>query len=210
MLILPTAHRLTTYPFLHLGIVHLLFNVISLTPLLSEFESQQGSINTLILFSGPFTTIPALLYVLIESFVLRHDTSVQGASLWVFILLSARFVHMAQATPHITLITYKIPTIIIPLLLVLITAILIPHTSLLGHLLGVATGYAWGFGYLKFLVPPERALRWIEGKLNLLGRLPWYVSVDQKTFGRYGILDNGNNGNGGMGVEMSGGRRLGT
>jgi hypothetical protein len=45
--------------------------------------------------------------------------------------------------------------------------------------------------------------------LNLLGRLPWYVSVDQKTFGRYGILDNGNNGNGGVGVEMTGGRRLG-
>jgi membrane associated rhomboid family serine protease len=204
-----TAHRLTTYPFLHFGLLHLLFNIISLTPLLSEFESQQGSINTLILFSGPFTTIPALLYVLIESFVFRHDTPVQGASMWIFILLSSRFVHMAQATPHITLITYNIPTLAIPLLFVLLTAILVPHTSLLGHVLGVATGYAWGFGYLKFLVPPERALRWIEGKLNLLGRLPWYVSVDQKTFGRYGILDNGSNGNGGVGVEMSGGRRLG-
>src|SRR5215469_13008190 len=130
MLIVPTAHRLTTYPFLHVGLVHLLFNIISLTPLLSEFESQHGSINTLILFSGPFTTIPALLYVLIESFILRHDTPVQGASLWVFILLSARFVHMAQSMPHITLITYNIPTLTIPLLFVLITAVLVPHTSL--------------------------------------------------------------------------------
>ena len=45
-----------------------------------------------------------------------------------------------------------------------------------------------GLGYLKILAPPEKVLRWIEGKLNLLGRLPHYVSIDQKTYGRYGIL----------------------
>lgn len=45
-----------------------------------------------------------------------------------------------------------------------------------------------GLGYLKMLAPPEKILRWIEGKLNLLGRLPYYVSIDQKTYGRYGVL----------------------
>lgn len=45
-----------------------------------------------------------------------------------------------------------------------------------------------GLGFLKFLAPPEWALRWIEKKLNLLGRLPHYVSVDQKTYGRFGVL----------------------
>ncbi len=49
-----------------------------------------------------------------------------------------------------------------------------------------------GLGYLKFISPPERALRWIEGKLNLLGRLPHYVSVDQKTYGRFGVLPTAN------------------
>lgn len=43
-------------------------------------------------------------------------------------------------------------------------------------------------GYLKFLSPPEKILRWIETKLNLLGRLPHYVSIDQKTYGRFGVL----------------------
>lgn len=51
-----------------------------------------------------------------------------------------------------------------------------------------------GLGYLKFFAPPEWILRWIEGKLNLLGRLPHYVSVDQKTFGRYGVLPTTNAG----------------
>lgn len=45
-----------------------------------------------------------------------------------------------------------------------------------------------GLGYLKILAPPEKILRWVEGKLNLLGRLPHYVSIDQKTYGRYGVL----------------------
>jgi glycosylphosphatidylinositol transamidase len=53
-------------------------------------------------------------------------------------------------------------------------------------------GYLWGLGYIKFLVPPEKLLRWIEGKLNLLGRLPHYVSVDQKTYGRFGVLPTSN------------------
>ena len=49
-----------------------------------------------------------------------------------------------------------------------------------------------GLGYLKILAPPEKVLRWIEGKLNLLGRLPHYVSMDQKIYGRYGVLPTAN------------------
>ncbi|KAL1898652.1 putative rhomboid protease [Ceratocystis pirilliformis] len=45
-----------------------------------------------------------------------------------------------------------------------------------------------GMGYIKYLAPPERILRWVESKLNLLAILPHYVSVDQKTYGRFGVL----------------------
>lgn len=45
-----------------------------------------------------------------------------------------------------------------------------------------------GLNLLTFLAPPDKILRWIESKLNLLGRLPHYVSIDQKTYGRYGVL----------------------
>jgi GPI-anchor transamidase subunit GAA1 len=62
-----------------------------------------------------------------------------------------------------------------------------------------------GLGYLRLLAPPEKILRWIEGKLNLLGRLPHYVSVDQKTYGRYGVLPTPNSAPGlnEQGVPMS-------
>jgi len=62
-----------------------------------------------------------------------------------------------------------------------------------------------GLGYLKFAIPPERILRWIESKLNLLGRLPHYVSVDQKTYGRFGVLPSG----GSVGGASGPGQRLG-
>ncbi len=69
-----------------------------------------------------------------------------------------------------------------------------------------------GLGLLKILAPPEKALRWIEGKLNLLGRLPHYVSVDQKTYGRFGVIPMSNTaaGPGVAATSMSGpGQRLG-
>jgi len=110
-----------------------------------------------------------------------------------------------RTNPHFAIGTTQIPTWITPLVVVLFVSFLIPNTSFLGHCCGLAFGYGCkffqleyrvivanidkgGLGYLKFLAPPEWILRWIEGKLNLLGRLPHYVSVDQKTYGRYGVL----------------------
>jgi hypothetical protein len=125
-----------------------------------------------------------------------------------------------RTNPYLVIGTHNIPTWTTPLILVLGVAALVPNTSLLGHLAGLAVGYTCvfleptscfclalripqnidimtgGLGYLKFLAPPERALRWIEGRLNLLARLPHYVSVDQKTYGRFGVLPTANVGPG--------------
>jgi hypothetical protein len=116
-----------------------------------------------------------------------------GSSIWVFLLLSFYTLHPTTSNPNphaatIPLGPYRIPTWAMPLLLILTTSFLIPSSSLLGHLCGAAVGYACGAGLIKWLLPPERVLRWLEAKLNLLGRLPHYVSVDQKTYGRYGVL----------------------
>jgi hypothetical protein len=95
--------------------------------------------------------------------------------------------HTSRLT-NISVGPYKIPTWTTPLILVLVTSFIVPNVSLIGHLCGAGIGYLWASGYIKFLVPHEKILRWVETKLNLLGRLPHYVSVDQKTYGRYGVL----------------------
>ncbi|CZT00857.1 related to GPI-anchor transamidase GAA1 [Rhynchosporium agropyri] len=180
------VYRTNTFPLIHAGFFHAFMNILALTPLLERFEAEHGTLTTLALFTGPLSTIPALLYTFVERGVLRMNTTILGASIWVFTLVAMEAVKTYKSNPYFMLGTTQIPTWITPFVMVLFVSVLVPNTSFLGHICGLAFGYGWGLGYLKFLAPPERALRWIEGKLNLLGRLPHYVSVDQKTYGRYG------------------------
>ncbi|KAI1332227.1 rhomboid family protein [Xylariaceae sp. FL0255] len=187
-LALTTMYRVNTFPLIHRNTIHTLLNILALTPLLERFETEFGTLTSLALFFGPLTTLPALVYVFLERVVLRGNVAVMGASLWVFLLLGMEAVRTYRTNPYLVIGTHHVPTWTTPLLMVLVVEALIPGTSFLGHLCGVGTGYLFGLGYLKFAAPPEKVLRWIESRLNLLGRLPHYVSVDQKTYGRFGVL----------------------
>lgn len=183
-----SMYRLNTFPLIHVGFLHMLVDTICLVPLMERFEAEHGTLNTAALFLGPLATIPAALYILVDMVVLRDNTPVLGASIWVFLLLGVEAIKTYRANPYFDISGYKIPTWTTPLAIILVTSALLPNASFLGHMCGVLVGYLFGLGYLKILAPPEKVLRWIEGKLNLLGRLPHYVSVDQKTYGRYGVL----------------------
>jgi len=183
-----TMYRLNTFPLLHLNFFHALFNTLALTPLMERFEAEFGTLTSLALFFGPLTMIPAFGYIFIERIVMGGNTAVMGASMWVFFLLGMEGIRTYKTNPHLVIATYNIPTWITPLVMVLVVQALVPGTSFIGHLCGVGTGYLFGLGFLKFVAPPEWVLRWIESKLNLLGRLPHYVSIDQKTYGRFGVL----------------------
>ena len=132
------------------------------------------------------------MYTLLERFIFHLNGAAVGASVWVFLLLCNEAIKTYKTEPYLIIADYKIPTWTTPLALILVINFLIPHTSLLGHLCGAAVGYLWGLGYIRFLAPHEKILKFIEGKLNLLGRLPHYVSVDQTVIGRYGVLPSTN------------------
>lgn len=193
------VYRLNTYPLLHRDILHYLLNTIALIPLLERFESEHGTVVTFILFTGPFGLLPGGMYTLLERFIFRLNGAAVGASVWVFLLLCNEAIKTYRQNPYFELGDFKIPTWTTPLFLILVINFLVPHTSLLGHLCGAAVGYLWGLGYIRFLAPHDKILKWIEGKLNLLGRLPHYVSVDQKTYGRYGVLPSTRSGSVGPG-----------
>lgn len=74
-----SMYRLNTYPLVHLGFFHMLVDTICLIPLLERFESEWGTLNSVALFLGPLSTIPAGLYVVIEKFILRKNTIVLGS-----------------------------------------------------------------------------------------------------------------------------------
>ncbi|KAJ4247737.1 putative rhomboid protease [Fusarium torreyae] len=186
------AYRLSTFPLIHLNVLHAILNLLALTPLLERFENEHGTLTSLALFFGPLTSIPAVIYVLIERCVFRANHGILGASMWVFTLLAMESIRTYKANPHFVIGTVHIPTWTTPLIMCLVVAALIPGTSLLGHLCGVAIGYVAGFGYAKLLAPPEWGLRWVENKLNLLKILPHYVSIDKTTYGRFGVLPTAN------------------
>ncbi|RDW94051.1 rhomboid protease family protein RBD2 [Aspergillus mulundensis] len=200
---LKTMYRTNTYPFIHNGFFHAFLNLLALTPLLERFEAEHGTLTAIALFMGPLSTFPAGLYVLIEKFILHGNTWVVGSSVWVFLLLGSEAIRTFKSNPYFSLGTTKIPTWTSPLLICALVWILIPNNSFLGHLCSILIGYLLGLGYLKVLVPPEKVLRFIEGKLNLLGRLPHYVSVDQKTYGRFGVLPTSGAPAGERGTPMS-------
>ncbi|KAK3376016.1 GPI transamidase-like protein [Lasiosphaeria ovina] len=183
-----TLYRLNTFPFIHLNAFHAIMNILALTPLMERFEAEHGTLTSLALFFGPLTTIPSFIYLFVEKFILRSNTSVMGASMWVFLLLGMEAIRTYKVNPYLVVATHNIPTWTTPIALLLCVAALVPSSSFLGHLSGLVVGYVCGLGYLKFLAPPERILRWVESKVNIFGRLPHYVNMDQKTYGRFGVL----------------------
>lgn len=46
------VYRLNTYPVIHNGFFHTLFNVLALTPLLERFEAEHGTLTSIALFVG--------------------------------------------------------------------------------------------------------------------------------------------------------------
>lgn len=46
------AYRINTFPLIHIGFFHMLFNVLALTPLLERFESEYGTLTSLAMFFG--------------------------------------------------------------------------------------------------------------------------------------------------------------
>lgn len=62
-------------------------------------------------------------------------------SLWVFLLLAKESIRTYRANPHLVIASWSIPTWIMPLVLIVTVAVLVPGTSLLGHLCAVGVGY---------------------------------------------------------------------
>jgi glycosylphosphatidylinositol transamidase len=116
-------------------------NILALTPLLERFEAEHGTLTTLALFMGPLSTIPALLYTFIERGILRGNTPVLGASIWVFTMIAMEAVKQYKVNPTFAIGTTMIPTWITPIIMLLFVSFLVPNTSFLGHLCGLAFGY---------------------------------------------------------------------
>ena len=93
MMLTATVHRTNTFPLIHTDIVHLVVNLLGVTPMLERFEAEHGTLTSVALFFGreysnapladdadglAFSTLPALMYVGVEK-LLRSNTAIMGA-----------------------------------------------------------------------------------------------------------------------------------
>lgn len=45
-------HRTNTYPFIHMDVIHLIVNLLGVTPMLERFEAENGTLTSIALFFG--------------------------------------------------------------------------------------------------------------------------------------------------------------
>ncbi|EDO19370.1 hypothetical protein Kpol_1002p15 [Vanderwaltozyma polyspora DSM 70294] len=170
--------RLSLYPLAHLSIIHLVFNVISLFPLLNLYESTHGTVMTAVTLN--ITAVAAGVMYCIVGSLLYPDVGVAGSSGWFFSLLGYYSFKEASVHPRTPIFKthYTIPTQLSPLILIVVIFVLIPHSSFWGHFFGLLVGYfmGWRENWFVKLLPPSWIIVMIETKLDFLIRLiPGFV-----------------------------------
>lgn len=124
------------------------------------------SLECVLTYLSVLATITGLAYCLI-SLVLFPNAAVIGSSAWVFSFM-AYYTYLESLNTPTTYISsnFMIPTWSKPFLVLFVTAIIMPGSSFLGHLLGIGSGFLFASGRIAFLIePPTKIVLWIEGKL---------------------------------------------
>lgn len=171
--------RMVTSSFAHFDAWHLMFNTMSLYQL-GELEATYGSVTFAYLNADlVFITMAICLlfsHILITKFGRADQATSQavGFSCVLFAWMVAASVRMRQYCPIFILptlcfTTYYIPNPLAlinfgpnsgfpvnigPVLLLIITKVVIPRSSFLGHLSGIVIGYPVAWNLLNWLTPP--------------------------------------------------------
>lgn len=157
--------RLTTYPLIHFSPLHLVFNLVALWPVLATFERSHGSIHTAIVMNttGAITGVVYSLVCLLTG--ISTEVLIGGASGWCFTFLTVDCMTRAVETPSVDVGGYKVPTRALPAAYLVLSAIVMPSSSFLGHLVALGVGLAVYRGILGPLCSPpfkivERIEKW--------------------------------------------------
>lgn len=163
-------NRLSFYPLLHVGLIHWALNVVSLFPLISDFERKNGTVHTGVTINL-LAVVAGLQYCIFGS-ILFPNTKVIGLLGYVFLFITYYAFKEHTTTPeHVVQIVgrqIRIQTIHIPFIILAITFILMPGSSLWGHLTAISAGFCLSRPEFKKLYPPSKVILFIEKKIGFL------------------------------------------
>ncbi|KAM7458473.1 hypothetical protein BLSTO_00770 [Blastocystis sp. subtype 1] len=149
-------YRIVTSAFTHLGLMHIVFNLMSFNSINRTLERKYGSVFMLYLILL-FTVINGILYVLIFyllSFLYYPliAVSAAGFSGVIFSLLTVES-YVVEADSLSVFGLFSVPRKWYAVVYLILMSVIMPGVSFTGHLCGVISGFLFVSGYLNWLLP---------------------------------------------------------
>lgn len=180
------VYRVITAPFVHMGFFHILMNMFAWYFLGNPEESKLGSLNFLYNVFGLMLPMCAGLHLVTAyalDFLLGWHTTMEGAVGMSGLLFALLVVSLEYSESVSIFGLFDMPSKWYPLFIAVVLQLLSPGLSLLGHLSGIAVGYAFLSSRLDFLKLSTNKISYVEDKLSLRS-LSYWVSPPSG-FGAY-------------------------
>ncbi|CAM8976835.1 unnamed protein product [Rhodiola kirilowii] len=178
------AYRIYTAIIFHGSMLHVMFNMIALVPLGSELERIMGSVRLLYLILLLATT-NAILHLLIAVIVaynpfygygyLMNECAIGFSGILFSMIVIETSLSGVQYRSVFGL--FNVPAKWYAWILLIVFQLLMSNVSLLGHLCGILSGFAYTYGLFNLLIPGASFYSSIEGSswLSACVRRPKFI-----------------------------------
>ncbi|KAL4560635.1 hypothetical protein LXL04_032788 [Taraxacum kok-saghyz] len=178
------VYRIFTSIFFHGSILHLVFNMLALVPLGTELERVMGSIRLLymIVLLATTSAVFHLLITLIAAYNpiysyyhFMNECAIGFSGVLFSMIVIETSLSGVQFRSVFGL--FNVPAKLYPWILLVAFQLLMTNISLLGHLCGILSGFAYTYGLFNFLIPGSSFYSGIESShwLSSCVRRPKYI-----------------------------------
>ncbi|KAK3227115.1 hypothetical protein Dsin_006977 [Dipteronia sinensis] len=178
------VYRIYISILFHGSLLHVLFNMMALVPLGSELERIMGSIRLLYIIILLATT-NAIFHLVIASLAahnpfhhfqyLMNECAIGFSGIIFSMIVIETSLSGVQSRSMFGL--FNVPAKLYPWILLVLFQLLMTNVSLLGHLCGILSGFAYTYGLFNFLIPGTSFYSSIEASswLSTCTRRPKFI-----------------------------------
>lgn len=194
------VYRAYTSVLFHGSILHVLFNMMALVPLGTELERIMGSIRLLymIFLLATSNAIFHLVIALVAAHIpvysypsLMIECSIGFSGILFSMIVIETSLSGAQSRSVFGL--FNVPAQWYAWILLILFQLLAPNVSLLGHLCGILSGFAYTYGLFNFLLPASSLYSSVESSsiMSACTRSPRFIlCTGATTYGNLPIQSN--------------------
>ncbi|XP_009615889.1 rhomboid-like protein 15 isoform X1 [Nicotiana tomentosiformis] len=178
------VYRIFTSILFHGSLLHVLFNMLALVPLGSELERIMGSVRLLYIIA--LLAISSALFHLLIALLVAHnpfhpspyfmDECAIGFSGVLFSMIVIE-TSLSGAQTRSVFGLFNVPATWYALILLVVFQLVMTNVSLLGHLCGILSGFAYTYGLFNVLIPGTSFFSAIESSsyLSTCVRRPKFI-----------------------------------